>query len=257
MLEKDIRSNYVGLHRPTIFAHRGSSAFAPENTFAAFTLAVDQHADAIELDAILSSDGQVVVIHDQTVDRTTNGTGRVNRLTFLELKKLDAGSHFNATFKGEKIPSLAEVFATLGNRIFINVELKNYASPGDDLPDRVVELVRKYALEQSILFSSFNPLALLRAYRLLPELPLGLLTVKGNKGAVLRTWLGRLIPHQALHPAWKDVNPRMVRNNHHFGYRVHPYTVNDPSVMQNLFKAGVDGIYTDNPPLAYKVLSEI
>ena len=257
MFDKKPVLNYVDLKRPTIFAHRGSSAFAPENTLASFKLAVEQHADAVELDAKLTSDGQVIVIHDQTVDRTTNGTGRVNRLTLVELQNLDAGSHFDATFKGEKVPSLAEVFDTIGNQIFINVELKNYSSPLDDLPDRVISLIRKYTLEPWILLSSFNIFALLRAHRLMPEVPLGLLTVKGKKGTVFRSWLGRLIHHQALHPAWQDVNLTLVRDNHHLGYRIHPYTVNDPTVMQNLFKAGVDGIFTDNPPLAHKVSAEI
>jgi glycerophosphoryl diester phosphodiesterase len=257
MIEKKNINNYVDLKRPTIFAHRGSSAYAPENTLAAFKLAVEQHADVVELDAKLTSDGYVIVIHDQTVDRTTNGTGRVNRLTLEELQNLDAGSHFDASFKGERIPSLAEVFDTIGNQIFINVELKNYASPMDDLPVRVISLIRKYALESWILLSSFNIYALLRAHRLMPEVPLGLLTIKGNKGALFRSWLGRFIPHQALHPAWQDVNLTLVTDNHHLGYRIHPYVVNEPAVMQNLFKAGVDGILTDNPPLARRVSAEI
>jgi glycerophosphoryl diester phosphodiesterase len=91
----------------------------------------------------------------------------------------------------------------------------------------------------------------------MPEVPLGLLTIKGNKGALFRSWLGRFIPHQALHPAWQDVNLTLVRDSHHLGYRIHPYVVNEPAVMQNLFKAGVDGILTDNPPLARRVSAEI
>ena len=96
-----------------IFAHRGASAYAPENTLAAFHLAVQQNADAIELDTKLSRDGHVVVIHDRTVDRTTSGTGQVNDMTLSELQELDAGSHFNATFKDEHIPTLDEVFSLL------------------------------------------------------------------------------------------------------------------------------------------------
>ncbi|MFZ2097546.1 MAG: glycerophosphodiester phosphodiesterase family protein [Anaerolineales bacterium] len=257
MLPKKKSPNIAGLRRPAIFAHRGSSAYAPENTLAAFCLAIEQGADGIELDAILSADSQVIVIHDQTADRTTNGTGRVNRLTLTELQTLDAGSHFDASFKGERIPSLAEVFNTFGNHIFINVELKNYASPTDDLPDRVVELVRKYAFKETILISSFNPVALLRVHYLMPEIPLGLLTIRGKKGAIFRSWLGRLVPHQVIQPAWTDVNPSLVADNHHHGCSIFPYTINDPIVMQHLFKIGVDGIYTDNPPSALKVLAEI
>src|SRR4030043_292433 len=91
--------HYVDLKRPTIFAHRGSSAYAPENTLAAFKLAVEQHADGIELDAKLSADGQIVVIHDPTVDRTTDGTGLVNSLTLPQIKQLDAGSKFDPAFR--------------------------------------------------------------------------------------------------------------------------------------------------------------
>ncbi len=250
-------SGYVGLHRPTIFAHRGASAYAPENTLSAFKLAIEQQADAIELDAQLTCDGQVVVMHDSSVDRTTNGIGRVNRFTLAELQRMDAGSRFNDTFEGEKVPSLAQVFEGLGDQVFIDVEVKNYASPLDDLPIQVVGLVRQYGLEQSVLFSSFNPLALLRIHRTLPKAPLGLLTIRGRKGALLRSALGRLIPHQALHPAWMNTTPALVRNNHRHGYRVHPYTVNDPDTMRALFTIGVDGIFTNDPLLAHKVIAEM
>jgi glycerophosphoryl diester phosphodiesterase len=237
-------------------AHRGSSADAPENTLAAFKLAFDQGADAIELDSQLTSDGQIVVMHDLTIDRTTNATGRVNRYTLSELQRLDAGSHFDPSFRGEKVPSLTEIFEALGGQIFINVELKNYASPLDDLPARAVGLVRKYDLEQSTLFSSFNPVALWRVHQLLPEAPLGLLAIKGRKGALMRSGLGRFIPHQALLPAWMDVSSSLIKINHQHGCTVYPYIVNQPAVMRDLLIAGVDGIITNNPALALKVYAE-
>ena len=102
---------------PLIFAHRGASAHAPENTLAAFELAFQQNADVIELDSKLSADGHVVVIHDQSVDRTTNGFGRVSELTLAGLRELDAGSHFSATFHGEQIPTLVEVLEIFAGRI--------------------------------------------------------------------------------------------------------------------------------------------
>src|SRR6266545_5505015 len=118
------------LPRPVIFAHRGACAHAPENTMASFELALAHGADAIELDVKLSSDGYVVVHHDDTVDRTTDGTGRIKNLTLAELKKLDAGSFLSEKFKGEKIPTLEEVFEAVGKRTFINVELTNYKTRG-------------------------------------------------------------------------------------------------------------------------------
>lgn len=242
------------LPSPTIFAHRGASAHAPENTLASFQLALEQHADAIELDAKLTADGEVVVIHDQTVDRTTEGTGRVGQMTLAQLRELDAGSFFDIAFHGEKIPKLAEVFETVGHKTFINVELTNYASLLDDLPEKVAKLVTLHNMEQHVLFSSFNPIALLKAHRLLPEVPIGLLADTGRSGLLARSWLGRLIPQQALHPEFRDVTPRLVDRVHRSGRRMYVYTVNDPGVMHSLIDWKVDGFFTDDPVLARKVL---
>ncbi|MHB1482691.1 MAG: glycerophosphodiester phosphodiesterase, partial [Bellilinea sp.] len=134
--------------------------YAPENTLAAFILAKEQGADGIELDAKLSADGEVVVFHDRTVDRTTQGKGRVNQLTLEQLRQLDAGIWKSTIFKGEKIPTLAEVFEAVGGKMIINIELTNYFSISDGLPHRVVNLVRKHKLEDSVMFSSFLPMNL-------------------------------------------------------------------------------------------------
>src|SRR6266545_4190320 len=141
--------------QPVIFAHRGASAHAPENTIASFELALAQGADAIELDVKLSADGHVMVHHDPTVDRTTNGKGKVKDLSLAELKKLDAGSFFAENFHGEKIPTLEEVFEVVGKRTFINVELTNYNTPRDQLVETVCMLVKKCGLEEHVMFSSF------------------------------------------------------------------------------------------------------
>jgi glycerophosphoryl diester phosphodiesterase len=248
---------YTGLKSPIIFAHRGSSVYAPENTMAAFTLAVQQQADAVELDVKLSADGQVVVMHDETVDRTTDGTGWVNALTLTELKRLDAGSKFNLAYHSEKIPTLAEVFEAVGNKIIINVELKNFASPIDDLPDKVVSLIKKHGLERSVILSSFNPIALIRARFLLPKVPMGLLTISGLGNVTLRSRLVRFGPLLALHSAYGDVSSELVFAAHKLRTRINAFTVNQPEIMQRLFELGVDGIFTDDPLLAQKVLSEI
>jgi len=135
---------------PKIIAHRGANAVAPENTMAAFQLAMDQCADGIELDVMLSGDGQVVVIHDDTVDRTTNGTGRVREMSLQQLQSLDAG-------EGEHIPALEEVLAQFGGKCLINIELKNFSSIFDALPHEVAELIIQYELVDSVIVSSFNP----------------------------------------------------------------------------------------------------
>ncbi len=244
---------WPGFSSPIIFAHRGSSVHAPENTLAAFELALQQGAEAIELDAKLSADGQVIVIHDQTVDRTTDGSGKVAQMTLPALRALDAGSFFSESYRGERIPTLDEVFETLGKRILINVELTNYATPFDALAPKVVELVRKHALEKRVLFSSFFPHNLSRARRLMPESPRGLLAWAGWKGAWSRTsaWRG---PYQALHPYFTSVNERLVQRVHAAGRRVHAWTVNDEAAIRHLIALGVDGIFTDDPLLAGRIL---
>lgn len=241
--------------RPILFAHRGASAHAPENTLAAFELALRQGADAIELDAKLSKDKQVVVIHDQTVDRTTNGSSPVNSLTLAELRTLDAGSHFDIAFQGEAIPTLDEVFKAVGQLTFINIELTNYNSIMDELPLKVASLVRKHKISRRVLFSSFNPLALIRIRKYIPEAPIGLLASSGIKGALARSWLGNFIPHQSLHPNYKDVTRKLIERQHKHNQLTIAYTVNQAEDLRQLFLMGIDGIFTDDPLLARQVLA--
>ena len=125
---------------PLLIAHRGASAHAPENTLAAFELAIHLGAPAVELDVKLTGDHQVVVLHDQTLDRTTDGKGPLAAHTLEAVKQLDAGSYFSPEFRGEHVPTLAEVFEAIGKAALINVELTNYETPGDDLVDRVVQV---------------------------------------------------------------------------------------------------------------------
>ena len=247
---------FTDLPRPTIFAHRGASASAPENTLAAFELALRQDADAVELDAKLTADGHVVVIHDQTVDRTTGVHGRVRELSLAELRKLDAGSHFDIAFRGEPIPTLDEVLDAVGRLTFINIELTNYASITDDLPDKVARAVQKHGLTRRVMFSSFNPIALIRARRNAPKVPIGLLTMPGSSGALARSWLGTLLRYQALHPEHRDVTPALLEWVHRRGGRVNTYTVNQLEEMQRLYRLGVDGIFTDDPVLARKAMEK-
>jgi len=247
----------ANLNRPTIFAHRGSSAYAPENTMAAFELALQQGADALELDVKLTADGAVVIFHDQTLQRVTGQAGYVRDCTLAEIQKLDAGSHFDIAFKGEGIPTLAELFEKIGDRTLYNIELTNYASLTDSLPEKVAALVERYSLADRILFSSFNPLALIRVRRTLPDNCTGLLARPGKRGRWARSWLGYLLRYQALHIHRDDATPEIVAATHQRDKRLHVFTVNDGSEMASLYKMGVDGIMTDDPPLARQIFSTI
>ncbi len=239
------------LPHPAIIAHRGASRAAPENTLAAFKLAVEQGAHALELDAKLCADGEVVVMHDDRVERTTDGRGKVKDLSLADLKKLNAGAHFKNNYPAEKIPTLAEVFTAVGGQTFINVELTNYASPFDELPLKAAELVRKHRLEERILFSSFNIIALFKIGKVLPRTARALLASPGTgaywkRASFVLNWLGCL----AFHPEIRDVKPDLVAAMHRRNFRINVYTVNDRADINHVTAMGVDGIFTDDVRLA-------
>jgi glycerophosphoryl diester phosphodiesterase len=246
----------TSLSQPVIFAHRGASAHAPENTLAAFELALAQNADAIELDAKLSADGVAVVIHDPTVDRTTGSHGQVKDLSFKQLRSLDAGGFFSEKYRGEKIPSLEEVFEGVGKRTFINVELTNYRTPRDSLVETVCMLVKKSGLQKRVLFSSFFASNLSKARVYLPDVPRGLLAFNGVLGAWARSFGFNFGGYQALHPYLKDVSAQQVQRVHRLNRRIHVWTVNAAEDMRRQFDWGVDAIFTDDPQLAVQVRSE-
>jgi glycerophosphoryl diester phosphodiesterase len=246
----------TSLPQPVIFAHRGASAHAPENTLAAFELALAQNADAIELDVKLSSDGHAVVIHDPTVDRTTGSRGWVKDLSSAQLRSLNAGQFFSEKYSGEKIPSLAEVFEAVGRRTFINVELTNYSTPRDALVETVCMLVKKFSLQEHVMFSSFFASNLSKARVYLPEVPRGLLALHGWLGAWARSFGFNFGRYQALHPHLKDVTLQQVQRVHRLNRRIHVWTVNAAADMRRLFQWSVDAIFTDDPQLAVQVRSE-
>jgi glycerophosphoryl diester phosphodiesterase len=242
--------------RPLVFAHRGASAHAPENTLAAFELALSQGAHGVELDAKLSADGEVVVIHDTTIDRTTGEKGHVSQLTLAALRELDAGSFFSEKFRSEKIPTLAEAFETIGRRTLINVELTNYSTRNDGLANKVCDLVKRFGLEERILFSSFLSSNLKRTRGLLPDVPRGLLALGGWMGWWARSFGFNFGDYQALHPNLDDVTPQQVARVHRLKRRVYVWTVNATDDMRRLLSWGVDGIFTDDPKLATEVFAE-
>jgi len=245
------------LPTPAVIAHRGASAYAPENTLPAFELAVTQNADAVELDAKLTRDGEVVVIHDRSVDRTTNGSGLLHILTYREIKLLDAGSWFSPKFKGVRIPTLGQVFEAVGKKIVINIELTNYAAPLDGLAEKTAALINEHQIEDWVFVSSFNPLALFKFHRLLPDIPIGLLALPGPAGALPRSWLGNLVPYQALHPHFSSVTPKLIHKGCQRGKRIQCYTVNREADMKRLFAWGIGAIFTDDPIKALAVRREL
>jgi glycerophosphoryl diester phosphodiesterase len=241
-------------HRPTIIAHRGASIYAPENTVSSFKKAFELKADGIEFDVKLSKDGHIVVIHDPTVDRTTDGSGYVKDLRFDELQRLDAGSFFSLEYKREVIPSLNTVFDQLNDQIFMNIELTNYTTINDGLAKKVCALVKNMGMEKRILFSSFHPINLLIAKRLLPQVPVAILALPHRAGYLQRSNLLRWLSPNYVHPFFHDVNLNFNNLQHRRNRKVNVWTVNEESEMIRIMEAGSDGIITDDPVMARKVL---
>lgn len=248
---------FEGFTQPMIFAHRGACAHAPENTIPSFELAVVHQADAIELDAKLSSDGVVMVIHDQTVDRTTAKSGKVNELTLAELKQLDAGRIFDEKFTGVWIPTLDEVFESVGQKVLVNVELTNYKSTSDRLVEQVVKVVKSNHMEDRVLFSSFIPGNLTKCKTLLPNTPVAQLCLPGLLGTITRSSFSRKVSPKVVHPYLGDVSKGYVDKEHLAGRRVHVWTVNDEKDLKRMFAIGVDGVFTDDPLKARMVLEKM
>jgi len=212
--------------RPFIFAHRGASAVAPENTLEAFELAFQQGAQGIELDAKLSLDGEVVVIHDASVDRTTEGSGRVASMTLEQLKSLNAGYYDIVRFTKCKIPTLGEVFDAFGHRGILNVELTNYSTPWDLLIDKVCSLIVAHGLQDRILLSSFLGRNLIGAARLSPSVHRGLLALLGWLGVWARS-IGLILGNiQCLHVNFRDVDKQQVLHVHRLKRLINVWTVN-------------------------------
>ncbi len=243
------------LDRPLNIAHRGARDSAPENTVAAFELALANGADGIELDVTRCRSGEIVVLHDDTVDRTTNGSGSVADLSYEALRELDAGSWFAERYAGEHIPLLTDVLDAVGGKLRINIEIKGRSFRSDGIEEEIAGLVRSRGLTDSVIISSFNPWALGRMKRVAPELPIALL-YWGKSPVYLRRAQPRLwLRPQALHPERGLVNARYVSWAHRQGLRVNVWTVNEPSQMRCLIAYGVDGIITDRPALLARVLA--
>ncbi|MEH6991550.1 glycerophosphodiester phosphodiesterase [Neobacillus drentensis] len=231
-----------------IFAHRGySSAFA-ENTMSAFIAAEKAGADGLELDVQLTKDGEVVVIHDEKLDRTTSGKGFVRDFTFKEIRKL------NANKKGvnkEPIPSLIEVLEWMrSNPLVCNIELKNNLFPYEGMEEKVIQLVRRFNLSNRIIISSFNHYSIVLSYRSAPEIE----TAPLFNERIYMPWVyAQSIRAQGIHPKLASVTDEIIKGAIENGIAVRPYTVNKDTDMHRLYKLNCTSIITDDPVKAMKI----
>ncbi len=241
------------MNRPLIIAHRGASAYAPENTLSAFRKAVQMNSDGIELDVQLSKDGHVVVIHDLTVNRTSNGNGKVKKLTLKQLKELDFGSWFSKEFKNERICTLEEVFNYLKDyKGLINVEIKKEWLQFNSIEKKVAGLIAKFDLRDRTIVSSFSTLSLLKMKRIDKDIQTGILYSSSTKRLIL---FAEFFKMNAIHPWYQNVTRDVKRIAVKDNLIINTYTVDEPSEMKKLADIGVDGIITNVPDVAFKKLN--
>ncbi|MFS0781005.1 glycerophosphodiester phosphodiesterase [Bacillus sp. 1P06AnD] len=233
-----------------IFAHRGSAGTQPENTMASFEEAISVGADGIELDVQLTRDGQLAVIHDEKVDRTTDGTGYVKDLTLEEILTLNASYTYKKDV-GHKIPTLEHVMGLLKpTGLLLNIELKNgvFLYPG--MEERVISLIREYGMQDRVILSSFNHYSLVYCYRLAPEIE----TAPLYRDGLYMPWVyGKAIGAKGLHPSIKAAPDPIIIESMKEGMAVRPYTINDPQKMESLFAIGCTAFITDYPKKAVEL----
>jgi glycerophosphoryl diester phosphodiesterase len=239
--------------RTRVIAHRGFSGAAPENTLAAVRAAIELGADMVEIDVTLSSDGHVVVIHDETLDRTTDGSGAVSRYSLAELKQLDAGSWFGAEYAGERIPTLEEVFTEVDDRILLNVEIKSEAVVRGVVGE-VASAIREFEMIDQVVVSSFSPSALEEMHELAPEIQTAVLynsTLHQGRDAVT---IVESLGASVFNIKRQRLTRKMRRRCREHDIPVGIYTVNKPRRMRRLVNKGINAIFTDHPDRLLEVL---
>ncbi|MGE7905904.1 glycerophosphodiester phosphodiesterase [Peribacillus sp. NPDC094092] len=235
-----------------IFAHRGSKGTHPENTMAAFQKAAEIGADGIEFDVHLSSDGELVIIHDETLDRTTTLTGYVKEHSALRLKTADAGSKFSKEFLGERIPFLMGVFEwAKGNALLMNIEIKTDKLAYEGIEQKIIDLIRQYQMEKRVILSSFNHQSIEKVKMLAPDLERALLFegLPVNYEEILRDK-----NEAGFHPDKNSLTPEVNEKAKKLGYKIRPWVANDEADIVKLAELGVDVIMTDFPEKAIKTL---
>ncbi|WP_419891887.1 glycerophosphodiester phosphodiesterase [Paenibacillus xylanexedens] len=217
-------------------AHRGFSSIAPENTMAAFLMAMERpEVQWMELDVQLSRDGVPVIIHDFTVDRTTNGKGLVREIDWADLQRLDAGAWKNKSYKGERIPALSELLDRSCGRVRLNIELKTQGNMYPGLPATVIHEVRKRHMQNDVVITSFEPAALIEVKKLAPEIRTGLI-IDARPGDLLTAL--RQMNCTFLSIGYTNVDKSLMNEMRSAGIRVMAWTVDDKTIMKKL--AAVD-----------------
>jgi len=247
-----------------IIAHRGASGSAPENTLASFKKAMEMGTDAVELDVHLSSDGELIVIHDNTLDRTTTLKGNIKEHTLKEIKTADAGSWFGAEWKGEPVPTLDEVLNTVNGKVKVVIEIKDGSDVYPGIEQKTIETIKRRGAEDWCILQSFSDVAVNKMLETKTTMPVYKLVVGNVPGLPLYND-GKMHWGSAYHyktiaginPQQKFACKRIVNKLHKRGQQIYVWTVNDEKVMKKLLRWGVDGIITNYPEKLKRVMGSI
>ena len=238
-----------------IFAHKGASGYAPENTLIAIKKAIEMKVDGIEIDIQLTRDGRIVLMHDWKVDRTTTGRGYVYELDFDYIRTLDAGQWFTKDFIGEVVPTLEEVLDILPQDMMLNIEIKDTARHHSKIEEKLLEVLKKYPDKfENIIVSSFHHDKIKKLQVLEPKLKLALLT--DSEFIEIEKYLSNNgLSSYSYHPEINLISKEDVEKLHDKGVKIFVWTVNKEEDLNYLVKLGVDGVITNYPDIMKELLS--
>lgn len=244
----------VMLSFPKIIAHRGIPHLAPENTMASFKKALDACVDGIETDVQETRDGELIICHDEMLNRTTNGKGLIKDYTLKELKNLSAGGWFSKEYENEKIPTLKEFIELVYDKdILINIEIKSGIILYPDIEKRLIDMIHQYKIGHKIILSSFNHYSLVTCKELDDSIKTGVLYMAG----LVNPWdYAKKINADALHPLFYNIRPEIMEGIRKNKIMVNPFTVNQDEHMKHMIFMGVDGIITDYSDNLIKIKEE-
>jgi len=234
-----------------LIAHRGASAYAPENTIASFKKAIEMGLKAVEFDVQISKDLELIVIHDYTLERTTSGKGKVRDYTLKELQGLDAGSWFSKEFQGEKIPSLRKVLEVVKNNEFINIELKRDKNDKRKFDIQLIDLIDEMKIKDKVIISSFDHEILVDIFELDNTLSLALLFHEEIRD--LKEYIDKLgIKINSINPNKNSLNENYIKKIKELNLNINAYTINSYEEYVKLNNLGIDRIFTNFPDLLSK-----
>jgi len=244
----------------TVVAHRGASAYCPENTLVSFKRAIAMGADMVELDVQLTLDGEVVVFHDENLTRCTNGKGRIADYTLAELKKLDAGIWFDKEYKGTRIPTLVEVLSLCKNKVAVNIEIKTEIvakTISGGIEEKCLKIIDQGGMREHIVFSSFDPRAIRHLKEIDRTVAAAVLFERRYYGSKLPSEIIELLGADAFNCSQDELSKKWLTDLKLNNIPVNIYTVNDKKNMRRFLDMGVSGIFTNKPDILKRVVADI